>query len=326
MSEMSGRPNFFIVGAPKCGTTSLYEYLRQHPEVYMPYSEQQYWKYKEPYFFCEELIDWPGLRVQHEEAYLDLFSNAGDAPRRGEATALNLFSRYAASRIRAFSPDAKIIIMLRNPVDMMKAWHHDCVRWGHEDVVGFQQAISLESMRKQGKLLPAGSGYANCLAYTEIASFAPQVQRYLDVFPHDAVKVVLLEDLASDPQGTFCEITDFLGVDTSFVPDFHLHNQRSAVQNADLVNHRVKGFLKKYAPWAQPLKQIVPSGLKQMYHYVLRQVDGSLEDRPVDQAFLRELSDLMAPGIDELGRLLGRDLYHWKMKYAEHAFETVELS
>ncbi len=323
MSNRSGRPNFFIVGAPKCGTTSLYEYLRQHPEIYMPHSEHQYWMYKEPYFFCEELIDWPGLRVQSEKAYLDLFRDARDVPRRGEATALNLFSRHAASRIRTFAPGAKIIIMLRNPVDMMKAWHHDCVRWGHEDEGDFKKAVSLESMRQQGKRVPAGSGYSKCLAYTDIAHYAPQVERYLDVFPDDAVKVVLLEDLASDPLGTFQGVTDFLGVDATFIPDFQQHNKRAAVGKSELINVRVKGFLRKYAYWAKPLRQVVPSGFKQFYHYVLRQADGSVKDRPVDPAFLGELSDHMAPGIEELSRLLGRDLCQWKMKYAEHKFASV---
>ncbi len=326
MSKMSGRPNFFIVGAPKCGTTSLYEYLRQHPEIFMPHSENRYWMYKEPYFFCEELIDWPGLRVHSEEAYLNLFKDAGDAPRCGEATALNLFSHYAASRIKVFAPDAKIIIMLRNPVDMMKAWHHDCLRWGHEDVVDFQKAVELESMRKQGKMVPAGSGYSKCLAYTDIASYAPQVERFFEVFSHHAVKVVLLDDMASDPLGTFQKVTEFLGVDSSFVPDFERHNPRAAVSKSELVHVRLKGLFRKYASWAQPMKRVVPSGVIQIYNYVLRQLDGSIEDRPVDQAFLSELADRMAPGIDELSRLLGRDLYHWKMTCAEQQFASIELS
>ena len=189
----SSKPNFFIVGAPKCGTTSLYEHLRQHPDVFMPYSEEQYWKHKEPYFFCKELIAWDGLRIQSEAEYLSLFEGAEGKKRVGEATSLYLFSKEAPQRIKTYSPEAKIIILLRDPVDMMISWHHDCVRWGHENVTGFEEAILIQKAREAGRQFPPGSGYPNCLLYTEMASFSKQINTYLEVFERDKVKIWLLK-------------------------------------------------------------------------------------------------------------------------------------
>src|SRR5687767_1010670 len=103
------KPNFFIVGAPKCGTTSLYEYIRVHPEVFMP-------DRKEPAFFCSDFYK---PRRMKEEEYLSLFREAGSAKWIGEASTWYLYSDKAREGIKAFCPDARIIIMLRNPVDMM---------------------------------------------------------------------------------------------------------------------------------------------------------------------------------------------------------------
>ena len=115
----STKPNFFIVGAPQCGTTSLYEHLRGHPEVFMPHSDKRYWKLKEAHYFGEELITIPGLRIQNEHEYQALFDSVSKEQHIGEATALYLYSKEAPYRIKAYSPDAKIIILLKDPVEMM---------------------------------------------------------------------------------------------------------------------------------------------------------------------------------------------------------------
>src|SRR5438093_1590857 len=103
-------PTFFIVGAPRCGTTALYTYLRQHPDLFLPEN-------KEPHFFGSDLYH-PGF-VRNLDEYLSLFLEAGNKKRAGEASVWYLYSRNAAAEIMAFCPSARIIAMLRNPVDMM---------------------------------------------------------------------------------------------------------------------------------------------------------------------------------------------------------------
>ena len=110
----AARPDFFIVGAPKCGTTALYEYLRQHPAVFMPF-------HKEPLFFGDDLTRRYGRLTLHD--YMRLFKDAKPGQRVGEASAWYLYSRSAAAEIKAYAPDAQIIVMVRNPVDMMYAEH-----------------------------------------------------------------------------------------------------------------------------------------------------------------------------------------------------------
>ena len=256
------KPNFFIVGAPKCGTTSLYEHLRRHVDVFMPYSEDAYWKHKEPYFFCEELIEWEGLRINTESQYQSLFGEVTTQKCVGEATSLYLYSKTAAQKIKSYSPDAKIIILLRDPVDMMVSWHHDCVRWGHENVLDFREALLLEKDRMNGLHIPPGSGYPSCLLYSSIAAFSEQVKRFIDVFEDEAVRIWLLDDFKTDAATTIGEVEDFLEITRSHAYELNQYNKRKTVTQGDIVKTRLKSFFREHGEWTKNLKPFVPPVLK----------------------------------------------------------------
>ncbi len=118
---MDVKPNFFIVGAPRCGTTALYSYLRQHPDVFLP-------DYKEPHFFNTDMNS--GGAIRDDAEYLALFASARDQARIGEASVYYLSSQAAPERIKSFCPTAKIVVMLRNPVDAVDALHaHQVAAW-----------------------------------------------------------------------------------------------------------------------------------------------------------------------------------------------------
>ena len=306
------KPNFFIVGAPKCGTTSLYEHLRRHPQVFMPYSDTKYWRHKEPYFFCEELIKWEGLRVDTESEYAALFSEASSEKCIGEATSLYLYSESAASRIKAYSQDAKIIILLRDPIEMMISWHHDCVKWGHENVLGFQDAVLLEKKRETGSNMPPGSGYPYCLLYNKIAAFSSQVERYFGVFGRDAVKVCLLSDFKTDPQNTISEIEDFLAITRSHSSGFDQFNKRKSVTQGDAVKTKLKSFFREYGAWTKGIRPLVPPVLKKLFNESLLLLNKPIEKDTVDPAFIELLRTRMVPDILALEHLINRDLSAWR--------------
>ena len=148
----------------------------------MPYDRRSYWLAKEPGYFCSELIARPNLAVNGPREYLRLFSAATDQLQIGEASALYLYSQQAAQRIQQFCPTAKIIALIREPVAMMRSWHADNLRHGHDDVTSFERAIELEEPRRNGKSLPFGSGYPACLQYRAMATFSQQIERYLQQF------------------------------------------------------------------------------------------------------------------------------------------------
>ncbi|MGH8126821.1 MAG: sulfotransferase family protein, partial [Gammaproteobacteria bacterium] len=218
-------PNLFLVGAPKCGTTSLYEYLRRHPQIFFPFSSDDYGRVKEPNHFCPELEILEKDAIKARKGYIDLYRGSERARWRGDASTNYLFSETAAERIKRFCPDARILIMLRPPVDMMRSYHSELVRHHHEDIADFNEALSASEDRRNGLRIPEFTGVPKCLDYFAISRFAEQIERYYRVFGRDAVKVVLLEDMVSDPAVTFRDVLSFLDVDISFQPEFKVHNE-----------------------------------------------------------------------------------------------------
>ena len=167
------RPDFFIVGAFKAGTTALYEYLRAHPQIFMSVP-------KEPMYFGQDLT--PRYRRMTEDEYLALFGAAGADQHAGEASPWYLYSKSAAQEIRDFEPTRSVIIMLRNPVDVMYSQHSQLVFNQREDLTDFAQALAAEDDRLAGHRLPADAIRPEALYYRHSVRFTEQIARYFDVF------------------------------------------------------------------------------------------------------------------------------------------------
>lgn len=198
------RPNFFIVGAPKCGTTSLYSYLRSHPSVFLS-------EHKEPNFFCDDYAD-EIRRYDNEEDYLEgCFSRAGDSHQVvGEGSVLYLSSERALERIRDFSPQARILIAVREPVEMLKSLHNHLLYWTWEDERDLWRAWRLQEARREGEQIPANCPDPAILQYRAICSLGAQVERAHDIFPGDQILTVSLSELARTPQETYRRVLAFL--------------------------------------------------------------------------------------------------------------------
>lgn len=292
------RPDLFIVGGPKCGTTSLYHYLRQHPDVYMS-------PRKEPHYFCPDLFS--PRYVHDEESYLALFSGAGSRRRVGEASVYYLYSRDAARAIRMFAPDSRIIIMVRNPVDVIYSLHSQRLYSGHEDIRDFADALAAEADRRQGRRLPPDPYPIPCLFYREIGKFAAQVERYVAVFPRGQVHVIVFDDFVADTPGAFARVCEFLDVDPRFRPEFTVANPNKTVRSV-----RVRSWL-RFSPMAKGLaRAVLPRPMRQSVAEKLLELNRRQEPRkPMPPALRRQLADEFAPDVAALGALLGRDLTHW---------------
>jgi hypothetical protein len=301
------RPNFFIVGAPKCGTTSLHEYLRQHPDVFMPEN-------KEPKFFCTDLYYQSSHIVDGEEAYFALFEPAGDARAVGEASAGYLYSQVAHRKIKAFNPEARIIISLRNPVDMMYSNHRHLVSIGHQDLEDFEQALASEEARSRTNEVPPFCHVPpQFLRYRWMSTYSPHVQKYLDTFGRQRVHVLLFEDLVQRPEQTYCQILSFLGVEPGFVPEFRAHNVTADKSSRNLAlrrfyrSHRRLRLATKFVRRvAWPLFSRISIG--KLLVPLFNEVDFPGQ---VDPELRRRLLREHRPEIDRLARLLDRDLSIW---------------
>ena len=293
------RPNFFIIGAFKCGTTAMYQYLRQHPQVFMPF-------HKEPLFFGEDLTRRYG-RLTHEE-YLALFRDARPGMRVGEASAWYLYSRSAAREIRDFAPDAQIIVMLRNPVDVMYAQHSQLLFNAQENLAGFAEALDAEPDRHRGERIPPGPVRLETLFYRASVRFAEQLQRYYDVFPKERIHVIVYEDFRDRTGEVYRQALDFLGVDPAFSPSFSIANPNKRVRFPRL-QHLI------YQPPA-PLLRAVPGLRRHPIVHRLRDavvgLNSSARRRaPMDPSLRRLLLLEQQPEVERLGHLIDRDLSSW---------------
>jgi hypothetical protein len=301
-------PNLFLVGAMKCGTTSMYEYLRFHPQVYFPGADDRSgntdFRLKEPHHFCPDRHLPERVSVKSNEEYLAMYAGREDYAYRGDASASYLYSEAAPRLIKAFAPDARILIMLRPPVETMHSMHRALLGW-LEDIPDFYEAVAASEDRRNGRRIPPGCEEWTWLDYAGASRFAPQVERYFDTFGRDAVRVILLEDLVANPETTWLGVMDFLGIDRSYRPDFHIRNQtrrhgrwESAIESI-YRRPAIHNLARTVIPYS-----LIRAGLS-----AIRRIDqpGRVAVDPREQA----LREACRPDLERLSRLLGRNLDHW---------------
>lgn len=292
-------PSFFIVGAPKCGTTSLNDYLRQHLGIFIP-------ERKELHYFGSDLHFQKTGRPTREE-YLAHFAAAEPEQVAGEASVWYLFSELAAKEIHAFCPAAKIIIMLRNPADMMYSLHSQYLFESNEDLADFAEALAAEADRSQGRRLPPDSNYREGLLYRRVAGFAGQVRRYLDVFPREQIHIIDFDDFSRDTPRVYAEVLQFLGVDPSFQCAFEVRNPNKQVRSRFL--HR---FLNNPGQLAILLGRLVPQSLRRSLLSRLKKANSPAAPRPPLSPELRQqLNREFAAEVEELSALVGKDFSKW---------------
>lgn len=304
------RPDFFIVGAFKCGTTALYAYLRQHPGVFMPF-------HKEPLFFGDDLTRRYGR--MSEADYRALFREARPGQRVGEASSWYLYSTTAAREIAAYAPGAQIIAMVRNPVDVMHAEHSQLRFNVEEDIADFGEALDAEPARRRGERLPPGPLRPETLYYRHSVRFAEQLERYLDVFGADRVHVVVFDDFRDDTAATYRGVLEFLGVDPGFEPDLGVRNPNKQVRFPRLQRlvYQPPGPLLRLVPRLRrfPLVHRVRDAL-------LRANSAAARREAMDPELRRRLTAELAPEVERLGRLIGRDLSAWSAEAGTSAAAT----
>jgi hypothetical protein len=293
------RPDFFIVGAPRCGTTAMYEYLRRHPQVFMP-------EHKEPMFFGADLTS---LHEPLTDAdYLRLFDGARPGQRVGEASTWYLYSSRAAEEIRAFAPDAQILIMLRNPVDVMYSLHRELVFYGGEDLVDFAAALEAEPERKLGRRL-SPSRRPEAMYYREIVRFAEQVERYFATFDRSRVKVILFDDFVRDVATVYADVLRFLEVDDTFQPTFERVNESKRPISPTFQALVVRP--------PRPIARLIPHLRRlpvahQIRSAILSANSRSVERPPMSPELRARLTRELAPEVEHLGALIGADLSAWQ--------------
>jgi hypothetical protein len=297
MDNPRPRPNFFIVGAPKCATTSLWRYLEGHPEVFVS-------AVKEPHHFGSDVR--AELGFDRREQYLGLFAGAGTAKAIGEASVWYLRSADAAGEIAAFERRARIIAMVREPVSQIRSLHHHYVARGIEDLPDLGAALAAGPDRFRGRRT-GRPGIPAFLDYLQVPRYAEQLARYLAVFPADQVHVIIQEEFGADTAGGFRAVLRFLGVDDSYQPVFerHLESRRSRTPGT------TRWLFAPPPPLRRAVRRVVPPLIRARLHKLIRRpyfMATSVKAPPaaIDPDLEARLRGEFAPQVERLARLIDR--------------------
>ncbi len=287
-------PNFLIIGAMKSGTTALYYYLEQHPEVYMS-------PVKEPNFFCSREQENAAGAVTHIGAYQNLFRGVSGEKAIGEASHCYLYEPRAPTEIRRYAPEAKLIAILRNPIDRAYSHFLHMVRNGTEPLGDFAQALREEE---------AGTYKERTLQdYIGRGLYYNQLKRYFGTFDRDQVRVYLYEDLSDAPTGTVQDAFRFLEVDDSFVPDVSLRRNVSGYPKYKTLDR----LLRRQSRVKHALKLYLPARLR----WRLSRAFDDLKSRnlvgppSIQPEVRRQLIEVYREDVLHLQELLHRDLSGW---------------
>lgn len=300
-------PTFLVIGAAKSGTTALHHYLRQHPDIYLPAAQ-------EPCFFAFEGTQ-PDFRgpggtaaaintgaVTALNDYLDLFRGAAGQAARGEVSPLYLYWPGTAERISRHVPDVKLCAILRNPIERAYSAFMHAIREGKEPLCKFKSALCAEPAR-------IAQRWGFLWRYADMGYYSKQLRRYYDVFPRCQIKVVLYDDLRRDPASLCSELQTFIEVDPAFTPDVSLRHNVSGLPKSRTVHCMLarKGLLGRLAARTAPL-----IGRRRLERWQVRLRNANLKAIPLPDHLRDLLAARFDPEIDELERLLGRDLSCWR--------------
>ncbi len=288
-------PNFLIIGAARCGTTSLHAWLQQHPQVFMPDK-------KEPAYFAH------GYGLHEPGAYQQLFAGAGDEARAiGEASTAYLSAPESPEWIRKDLGTPRLIVVLRNPVDRAFSLYKWMAMSGLEWLPTFREGLEAESWRTSDHYFrwKCPEHFYNYL-YFASGLYHDQIARYFDVFGRGALHIVMFEDLSDRREDVFKGICEFLGVDPTVSVDLETKNASSWPWSVT-VQYGLRRLM--HAQRFHPaLARVAPRGM------LKRLMDRNLSwgKSPTFDADLRERLRLgYRADVERLSTLLGRDLNHW---------------
>ncbi len=309
-------PNFIVVGANKGGTTSIYHYLHQHPEVYLS-------PVKEPHFFSKDIDinlfkrefaqnklqdiekyvngdmheEYHAAFIRDETQYRKLFKNVKNEKAIGELSTSYLYSSVAANEIHKLIPDCKIIICLRNPIERAYSHYRMNLWTGNSNEFDFHKAL-LDDFDHDPKV------WGNAHLYTEIGMYYEQVKRYIDVFGKNNVKIIFTEDMKKNAAAVIREVYEFIGVDPTFVAD-------TSKQYNEVYTPKYKNltWLLNKTGIRPIMKKFSPRVVKNMIVKMLYKGKSDKGEIPAAaKAFLKEKLDA---DIQQLSILLNKDLSNW---------------
>lgn len=293
--------NFFIVGAAKSGTTSLANYLSQHPNIFIPLiKEPKYFSFDENTFPHhgpgDEIVD--ANVVKSKSDYESLYADYDEKVCMGDASVDYLFFDGVAERIKEYNPAAKIIIVLRNPVERAYSAYMHLVRDGREKL-SFEDALEKEQER-------AAQNWEFFWQYREVGMYSSQVKRYYSVFPENQIMVTLFDDFVNDAQGFVNNVASFLEIDSDWEVDTSKRLNESGIPENRILHNIMnkKNYAKSLLKW------LIPAATRSILKDKI--TSRNLKKKSMPDSAREKLLHYYANDVLELEKILKIELsHHW---------------
>jgi Sulfotransferase family len=304
-------PDFFIAGAPKCGTTALFSYLQTHPGIFLPEARPGVSQVaaKEPHFFCTDFPNYRRCRTIDD--YLRLFAPAPVGALIGEASVWYLYSEIAIPQIMQRNPRAKFIVLLRDPVDMAYSLHNQLYHTLDENIADFERAWHMQARRAQGKDIPQYCREPKHLLYKRVCSFSRQLERLFEHVPREQCLVIIADEFGAAPEQTYVRALEFLGLPPDQRETFPRVNS-SAKHRSWLLKAALRTFSRRMRLLYRTSKAIANAVGLRPGAAIARWNHKEQPRVPLDPTFRRELMADFAPEVDRLEQILDCRLDLWR--------------
>ena len=298
------QPSFFIIGMPRSGTTTLYHYLSQHPDIFMSHP-------KEPNYFNKdnvvEALDWmpnntPFPFTKTEEEYLKLFNKA-KGKISGEATINYFYSEDAPKLIKKFNPDAKLILIIREPISFLESFYNQLFFIGLETIPSFTEALDAEKERKEGHNIPKTARYPSQLHYSDKIRYLHHINRWLDHFPREQLKILIYDDFKENNLQYYKEILNFLEQDTTFSPNIEWTNTKKILKTPSL-----QTLSKRISSRNRQIQSLLPKPLYKLSKTIYDSLLKSKNNKNISPQLKKELRQKYKKEVENLSTFLDRDL------------------
>ncbi len=303
---MTHLPDFLLIGAAKSGTSAVFRYLKQHPQIFLsPKKEPHYFSFDDHSKMTAGPGDTIPLAVTDFEAYCALFAAAPPGSKVGEASTSYLYRPEAPERIHNMLPDVKMIAILRNPVERAFSAYMHLVRDRRETEKDFRRALQQEEWR-------VAQNWDPIWHYTRVGLYAEQLARYYRLFSQEQLKIFLYEDLIHDQMGLLKNIFEWVGVDVGFEPDASYQVNVSGKTRNSIVQKMIKRVFDTPNPLRWISRKIIPESARWKFTEAVRHKN--LSRASISDADRNYLAPIFREDILALQNLLQRDLSSWLEK------------
>lgn len=291
--------NTFILGSPKCGTTALYELLNSHEDVFFPSSM------KEPHFFADDLEKYKAHNTY--EDFIAIYDAYNSEKIIGDASIFNMYSESAIDNIKKYNPNAKIIIMMRNPVEAVPSFHSQVVFTQDENISDVSEAWDMSEFRRVGKYVPKQCRCGKILDYKKMYSYATQLEKVYSNFSKAQVLVILHDEFKTDYKKTMKLLFDFLDIEHC-----DIENKNINPNTVNKINF-ISKFLRHPPSFVRKIKRIILGrGRTKLYDALILANTKVVKRDNISVHLKNEIKNNYSNEIDRLAFLLGRDIHEWK--------------